>query len=893
MHRDVIRSNCSTYMQSGEQISHYRILSLLGTGGMGEVWLARDTLLNRNVAVKIPHAKMAQDPEWLRRFVQEARAVAALNHPNIAHVHELCEDGPLPMIVMEYVEGRTLSERIREGALPLDRILDIGIQVVSALEEAHGKGIIHRDIKPGNIMITPRGQVKVLDFGVAKKLSFSISQVTTSSSAAYEPDTEPGQVRGTLRYMSREQCIGADFDHRSDLFSLGAVLHEMSTGEYAFAGSTPALIYDAILNRTTPAPSAINAALPAEFDHIVLKALQKDREYRYHSASDLRHDLEVLKRATDKAGGRAGALSPAARSSYAAPVLIALLLTIAGGVAYFNLRRSSQPNLALESVPLTSAQGTESQPSFSPDGNQLAYAWSGENEDNWDIYVKMIQPGPSLRLTSSPHTDYSPAWSPDGSTIAFLRISETGGSGFYLISALGGSERRLSGASTSRTGVESPFLAWSPDGKHLAIADKSGPADPMMIQLLDVATGARTRLTHPPANAFGDSGVVYAPDGKMIFFVRSNGMGIQDVYSVPVTGGEPRRLTNDNRRVYGLTWNPADNRLLIASGRQNNARIWRLSPAGGEPQRVLGIGETASFLAIPRKGQRLAFTRAVVDTNIWRYDLSGVTPPRRVISSTRLEQGPQYAPEGKRVVFASTRTGAWEIFTSDVDGNNPLQLTSFNDKPAGSPQWSPDGKSIAFDARPGGNADIFTLSVEGGVAKRITTDPAQDSVPTYSRDGKSIYFGSNRTGQFEIWKVAASGGTATQVTRNGGFYAQESPDGKYLYYARSLDEPGLWRMPLPGGPESPVIETLRAGYWGYCALHPKGIYFVDMEGTAEVGLQYFLKNFDLATGKISKVLTLAKRPFNSGLALSPDGKQILYTQADRSDTDIMLVDGFR
>lgn len=880
-------------MQSGEQISHYRILSLLGSGGMGEVWLARDTQLNRNVAVKILHARLAQDPEWMRRFVQEARAVAALNHPNIAQVHELCEEGELPMIVMEYVEGRTLTERIREGTLPLNRILDIGVQVVSALEEAHSKRIIHRDIKPGNIMITSRGQVKVLDFGVAKQMSFSDSRETATTNDEYEPETEPGQIRGTLRYMSREQCIGADFDHRSDLFSVGAVLYEMSTGEYAFPGSTPALIYDAILNRNPPAPSLMNTALPPEFDHIVSKALQKNREYRYRTASDLLHELQLLKQTTDTAIGRAPAAATAASSSYAAPVIIALLLVTAAAVAYFNMRRSGQPNLALEAVPLTSAQGTESQPSFSPDGNQVAYAWNGENEDNWDIYVKILQPGPPLRLTSSPDTDYSPAWSPDGSTIAFLRHSETEGSGFYLIPALGGIERRLSGASPSRTGVESPFLAWSPDGRRLAIADKQGPTEPMTIQLLDVSTGTRTQLTHPPPNTFGDSGVIYAPDGKTIYFVRSNGMGIQDVYSIPVTGGEAKRLTNDNRRIHGLTWNPADNRLLISSGRQSNARLWRLSPSGGEMQRVLGVGETASFVAIPRKGQRLAFTRTMVDVNIWQYDLSGVLPPRRVISSTRLEQGPQYSPEGKRVVFASTRTGAWEIFTSDADGNHPVQLTSFNDKPAGSPQWSPDGKRIAFDARPGGNADIYTMGIEGGTPTRLTADPAQDAVPTYSRDGKSIYFGSNRTGRFEIWQTPASGGAARQVTRNGGFYAQESPDGKYLYYARSLDQPGLWRMPLQGGPESPVIEGLRAGYWGFYALHPKGVYFVDMEGTPDVGLQYFLKNLDHATGKISKVSTLLKRPFNSGLALSPDGKHFLYTQADRSDTDIMMVDGFR
>jgi len=854
---------------------------------MGEVWLARDTQLERHVAVKVIHPRLAGNPEWLQRFLREARAAAALNHPNIAQIHELCEAGDVPMIVMEYIEGRTLKDRIQEGALPMEIILDIGIQTASALEEAHSKGVIHRDIKPGNIMLTHRGLVKVLDFGVAKLMEEQRVEAATTATSQKETETHQGEICGTLRYMSREQCVGGRVDGQTDVFSLGAVLYEMATGQHAFPGSTPALIYDAILNRAPAAPSSLNAAVPVRFDQIVTKTLEKNVHQRYGSAAELGADLERLRRGVREVESRDG--RDAGWKSYA---VIAGLLLIAAAVLYFTMRRAGEAVLP-RIDPLTTAQGTESQPSFSPDGNQIAYAWNGDTEDNWDIYVKLLQSGPSLRLTDNSAVDYSPAWSPDGASIAFLRHSETEGSGFYLIPALGGVERKLTTASPSRTGVESPFLAWSPDGKTLAIADKGNPGEPMSIELLDLASGRRRPLTNPPPNTFGDSGIVYAPDGKTIYFVRSNGMGIQDIYSVPVSGGQPIRLTFDNRRVYGLAWNYADGRLLFSSGRADNARLWRLSPTGGEPQRVVGIGERAAFLAISRRENRLAYTQSNVDTNIWSYELKGEQPPRRLISSTRLEQGPQYSPDGKRIVFASTRTGAWEIYTCDADGNNTLQLTSFADKPAGSPQWAPDGQQIAFDARPGGNADIFTLKLAGGAPVRLTTHSAQDAVPSYSRDGRFIYFGSNRTGRFEIWKIPVTGGEPEQITRNGGFYATESPDGKFLYYARSLDQPGLYRMPLGGGPETAVIENLRAGYWGYRVVTSRGIYFVDREGTAETGLKHLLKFVDLATMKEEVVLQLGQRPFNAGLALSQDGRRVLFTQADRADTDIMLAAGFR
>ena len=309
------------------------------------------------------------------------------------------------------------------------------------------------------------------------------------------------------------------------------------------------------------------------------------------------------------------------------------------------------------------------------------------------------------------------------------------------------------------------------------------------------------------------------------------------------------------------------------------------------------MGEGASYLAISRQGNRLAYTRSVTDTNIWRYPLKGTKPnkvPTRLISSTRYELGPQYSPNGERIVFNSSRTGPLEVWVCDREGGNAYQLTYFNGPATGSPRWSPDGKRIAFDSRPGGNADVYTVASQGGSPTRMTTEPSDDIVPNWSQDGQWIYFASNRSGIFQVWKMPQGGGDAVQVTQGGGFHAAESPDGKYLYFAKGLNQPGLWRIPVSGGEETPVLKTLRAGYWAYWVVVEDGIYYLDREEPSPGATpKYSLGFLNLNTGKQSFVEPLDRRPYSSGLALSPDRRWVLYTQIDKSDTDIMLIENFR
>ncbi|MCL4850093.1 MAG: serine/threonine-protein kinase [Bryobacteraceae bacterium] len=884
-------------MAPGAAIAHYRVLSRLGAGGMGEVYLAEDTRLERLVALKILPERIAADSERMRRFIQEAKAVAVLSHPNIAHIYDIDEADGVHYMAMEYVEGQTLAAKLNGRPLPTSDIIEIGTQIAEALAEAHSKGITHRDIKPANVMITPRGQAKVLDFGLAKvrKPDHTLQTETVSGRL-----TDAGIVMGTVQYMSPEQALGQDVDHRTDIFSLGSVLYEMATGRRAFPGPTTAAVFSALLNKHPDPPSKVNGAIPPELDRIVLKALEKDAELRYQTASDLTADLKRTKRDADS-GRTTAPAEVGSRSLRGRSRLPLLIVSVAAMIAlaswYFNSRSSARTEpVALKATPLTAYPGNESQPSFSPDGSQVAFTWNSETEENWDIYVKVVEAGAPLRLTSSPATDFSPAWSPDGRQIIFLR-QESDSAAFYLIPPLGGLERKLADASPQRTGVDAPYASWSPDSNTVALVDKTAQQEPMSIFLHNIETGERRKLTNPPDKTYGDSSPQFSADGRMLAFVRTGALAVQDIYVVPVAGGEPERLTFDNRRIYGLAWNPSDGLIYFSSARAGSSRLWKISPKGGAPERIIGIGENASFIAISPQGRRLAYTRSILDTNVWRFDLTGSAGAAgkgtRLISSTRYEQGPHYSPDGRRIVFASNRSGTPEIWLCDKEGNFPTRLTYFEGASTGSPHWSPDGKTIAFDSRPNANPDVYIVSAEGGTPRRMTTEPSDDVVPTYSNDGRWIYFASNRTGTYQLWKIPAEGGTGIQVTKNGGFYGIESPDGKYIYYAKSPRAPGLWRVPIAGGEEEPVLESLRAGFWGYWAIVPRGVYFLERREIQNIGIRYYLRLLDLKTMRESTVMPIEKRPFNAGLSVSPDGRHFLYTQVDQSDTDIMLVEDFR
>jgi Tol biopolymer transport system component len=576
--------------------------------------------------------------------------------------------------------------------------------------------------------------------------------------------------------------------------------------------------------------------------------------------------------------------------------LAALVIAIGGtafGLYKFTTRSESKNSVAEPKIiPLTSLPGHESQPTFSPDGNQIAFVWRNGKDGGSDIYVKLIDSETRVRLTDNPADEVSPAWSPDGRSIAFLRRS-TEGNGVYVVPALGGAERKI-GVVFANV-VWPSFLHWSSDGRSLLVEHKDSPEEPFAIFLLSAETGEKQRLTSPPSGVYGDFDAAYSPDGKTVAFRRVSGWNAIDIYLAPAAGGEARRLTDLNRAINGFAWTPDSGEIIFSSSTSHeDGVLMKVSVPQGTPERLAGSGRGINDPSISRQGNRLVYSQSVVDTNVWRLDLSGPsTKPSDspFISSTRLDVEARYSPDGRKIAFASNRTGTYQIWVCDSDGANPRQLT-YLASANGDPSWSPDGRYIVFDTRLRGNADIFVIDAEGGQPRALTTEPSDDIAPSWSADGRWVYFSSKRSGSMQIWKTPSEGGQAAQVTKEGGFLGRESVDGKFIYYLKDRGVPGIWRAPVEGGEEVLVLTQNKAGIdarsvraW---TVVEKGIYFANAEDPAKPLIEFY----SFATRKVTRVATLAQ-PFRPVLSVSPDGRWLLYTQEDQFGSDIMLMENFR